>query len=266
MNDMILHNPKFNSLLVNREALAALPNPVSLGLRHKPVPHAVLVDFLTREVERRGYDITREQLALGAKGAALFGVLQLKVKHSEAVVAAERELALGFRNSVDQSVGISGVAGTRVFVCDNLALSGDVFAFRRKNTTGMDLASVIATGFDKFITHAQAFELALDRLANTAISDGDAKQIIYDIFIAGIVPLRLMDDVNRFYFTPTEDQTDCQPRTLYGLHNAFTRAMHDLTPIRMFSASVALGRAFHLTVEHLPGDVNPDSVVEAVLA
>jgi hypothetical protein len=45
--------------------------------------------------------------------------------------------------------------------------------------------------------------------------------------------------------------TDCQPRTAWGLHNAFTRAMKDLVPTSAFNRSVALGRAFGMTEEGL---------------
>ena len=38
-----------------------------------------------------------------------------------------------------------------VMGCDNLALSGQIFAFKRKNTTGLDLGHAIATGFDRFL-------------------------------------------------------------------------------------------------------------------
>src|SRR5262245_33080008 len=73
----IAHNPKFDSKLTSLDALRSLPEPPALGVRHHPVPHAVLVDALLGEVERRGYRTTRTQLALGAKGAALFGILDL---------------------------------------------------------------------------------------------------------------------------------------------------------------------------------------------
>jgi hypothetical protein len=76
--------------------------------------------------------------------------------------------------------------------------------------------------------------------------------MIFDVFHAHIVPVRLFHDVSRFYFHPTDDQPDCQPRTQWGLHNAFTRAMRDLTPLRQFGATQGLGRAFGLTADEGP--------------
>ena len=159
------HNPKFNSKLTTLDALRLLPEPQPLGLRHHPVPHAVLVDALIGEVERRGYTTRRTQLALGANGAALFGILDLVPTQAGLLVPhEERILSLGFRNATDQSLAIQGVAGAHVMVCDNLTLSGETFAFKRKNTTGLDLGDAIATGFDRFLQHARILELP-DRAA-----------------------------------------------------------------------------------------------------
>ena len=247
------HNPKFDSKLTTLEALRQLPAPQPLGVRHQPVPHAVLVDALLGEVERRGYTTHRTQLALGANGAALFGIFDLVPTQTGLLVPDhERILSLGFRNATDQSLSIQGVAGAHVMVCDNLTLSGETFAFKRKNTTGLDLGDAIATGFDRFLQHARTLELQITRLSGTTLVDGRAKQIIFDVFDAHIVPVRLFNDVSRFYFHSTDDQPDCQPRTQWGLHNACTRAMRDLTPQRQFGATQGLGRAFGLTVREEP--------------
>jgi|SRR5579859_344092 len=255
---LIAHSPKFNSKLVTVDALRSLPVPEALGARHRPVPHATLVETIHREIERRGYMVKREQLALGKDGAALFGVIDLVPQVLQAdvtddgldVVApvveidATRGQSFGFRNATDQSMSIQAVAGSRVFVCDNLALSGSMFAMKRKNSTRLDLSDAVAIGFDKFIVHIQSLEIQIERLADTRLNDARAKIVAYDAFASGVVPIRLFDDVQRNYFNPDESWTDVTPRTLFGLHNAFTRAIRDLTPTREFSASVALGKYF----------------------
>lgn len=237
--DLILHNPKYDARLVKYEVLEALPNPVPLGRVHKPVPHARLVDALRREIANRGHQITREQFALSRSGAALFGMMNLSGSSDNS-----RSWAFGFRNATDQTFGITGVAGASVFVCDNMALRGSTFAVQRKNTTRLDLGDAIASGFDKFLTQVREFEVEILALAAAELSNNVAKRIIYDAFAGGIAPSRLFDDVDQFYFRPTTEQPECRERTLWGLHNAFTRAFRDLTPVRRMSASVALGAHF----------------------
>jgi hypothetical protein len=245
------HSPKFESKLVTLEQLRALPEPQALGRMHKPVAHVALVDGIRREIHNRGYMVKRQELALAANQHALFGVMDLVPADDLANIVGnqERGLSFGFRNAVDQSMAIKAVAGARVFVCDNLALSGDMFALERKNTTGLDLGDALAGGFDRFLEHAQILEVQVMRLVSSPLSDGKAKETIFDIFAARIVPVRLFDDVERFYFRPTDETPDCQPRSLWGLHNAFTRAMKDLSPVRGFRANVALGNAFGIKAD-----------------
>lgn len=235
------HSPKFQSRLTTLGNLRAMPEPLALGPYHKPVPHAVLVDRIHQQIDDRGYSVVREQLALSKNGASLFGVMDLQGADGS-MVFQDRGLSFGFRNSINMSLSIKGVAGSRVFVCDNLSMSGEVFALSRKNTTGLDLPFALAKGFDKFLQQSAQLNVEISRLQLAEVSDADAKITIYDIFASGIVPYRLFDDVRRFYFEPSDDMTDCQPRTKWGVHNAFTRALKDLTPTRLLSASVALGR------------------------
>lgn len=245
---LIAHSPKFAAKLTTLDHLRTLPEPVAMGPMHKPVPHVRLLDAILAEIERRNYTPVRQQLALGAKGQALFGVIDLEPKQMNALVAnPERGISFGFRSSTNQELAIKAVAGSRVFVCDNLALSGDMIAFHRKHTAGLDLADLIAHGFDRFIQQTAVLEIQIHRLQVTVLGDAEAKQRIFDVFNAGIMPVRLFDDVARFYFQPTQEQTDCLPRSLWGLHNAFTRAARDLSPVRRFQATVALGQAFEMT-------------------
>lgn len=252
-------SPKFKSQLVSIEALKNLPIPVSLGRHHKPISHAVLVDGILAEIDRRDFIPIRTQLALGNKGALLFGVIDLQPKSftaetlATATIAAnpDRGVSFGFRSSTNSALAIKAVAGSRVFVCDNLTMSGDLIAFLRKSTTHLDLGLAIAGGFDKFLTQTALLDQHIQRLTLAAVTDGEAKQLIFDVFNASVVPVRLFEDVAKFYFAPTDEQTDCQPRTRWGVHNSFTRAMKDLMPARQFSATVALGRAFGLTADAL---------------
>lgn len=245
---LMTHSPKFEAKLTSLEALRQLPEPKALGPWHKPVPHYILVDHMLEEVDRRGWAVERRELALSQAGEALFGVLDLKPT-AALQTGAGRGVSLGFRTSTNQALAIKAVAGTRVFVCDNLALSGDMIAFQRKSTTGLDLKQAVAGGFDKFITQQQAFELSISRMAGKVIDDTTAKVLIYTLLEGGVIPVRLFDDVHRNYFHPTEEQKDCQPRTLWGLHNAVTRAIRDLTPVRGFNATSQLGRLFENVVE-----------------
>lgn len=248
---LIAHNPRFNSQLCNLRQLQTLPDPVALGPRHRPVAHKDLVETIHREIDSRGYLIDREQMALSRDRQRLFGVIDLVPKGNLWQVDADktRGTSFGFRNSVDRTMGIQAVAGTRVFVCDNLAMSGDMFAIRSRNTTGLDLPAAVEQGFQKFLDHTRVLTVQINALRQMNYSDLAAKELIYDFFMSKDAPIsdRLLPAVHQNYFHPTDEMTDCQPRTLWGIHNAFTRAIQVLAPTAMFAASIALGKRFYLT-------------------
>lgn len=232
---------------ITYDQLAALPMPQALGRFHAPVAHVRFVDGIREEVLRRGLTITREAYALQRDGHSLFGVLDLVARTTGALTVPAQGLSLGLRNATNQQFGLHLVAGNRIFVCDNLALSGDIVALARKNTTGIDLRSELQRGFDRFLLQAEQLTRQLEALAGWPLTDLQAKALIYDAFAARFLPSRLFDDVDTLYFKPTDDTPDCQPRTAFGVHNAFTRAFKVLSPPRAFEATQDLGRHFGLS-------------------
>lgn len=236
-------NPRFASQIVTEADLAALPAPVSLGRWHAPVPHIEVVHQVVYEAERRGLEVIKSRFALGAKGHALFGVLDFRG------AASDRAVSLGFRTSTDQSVAMQAVAGARVFVCDNLALSGEFKAWSRKSTTHMDLCQLVRDGFALFAAQSDGFERSVRRLQGMTLEDYTAKSLLWDLFTDGVMPIKCMAEAHTNYFAPKPDWTDCEPRTMWSLHNALTRTVRQLAPARQLEVSADLGARFRLGVE-----------------
>ena len=230
--------------LVTFDDIVKIPAPMALGRIHKPVPHAELVLAIRAEAEQRGIRIARETFGLSKNGAKLFATMDLVGAFNGD--SEERGMMLGFRSANDQKFALSGVAGSRVTVCDNMVLSGDMFAWDKRHTIGLDMVELIRGGFDRFLGQHAALESSIKALEVMPLEDGSAKARVYDVFATGILPVRLFDDVHSYYFAPTDETPDCAPRTMMGLHNAFTRAMKQLRPTVAFDATVRLGRAFGL--------------------
>jgi hypothetical protein len=230
---------------VTRDTLRALPLPQPLSRRHRPVPHIALVEALQDQLDRRGLAITREQLALRRDGQRLFGTMDLAWQGQEAA-AADEGLALGLRQGNDLSYAIEVVAGQRIFVCDNLAFYGEVIAVRRKHTSGLRLGEEVSVGIDRYLEYVGRLVDAIATLKQREIGNDEAKRAIYDVFAQRILPLRFFDDVDRAYFRPEADWTDCHPRTLWAVHNACTRAVRELPMNLKLQATTRLGRLFGL--------------------
>lgn len=160
--------------LVSLDALTAMAQPEPMGPRHRPLRHIDLVGAVREEVARRGLAILKERFAVGHHGATLFATFDLGVRLDD----GEACWALGLRSPQDQSLALRGVAGIRVFVCDNLALRGDVFAFARRHTTALDLEATIRGGLARYQQQAELFVREIAGLKQAERSDDRAKRVI----------------------------------------------------------------------------------------
>ena len=255
---------------VTRDQLRGLPEPVSMGRLHRPIPHHQLIDVIEDQLFDRNWAIKRGQYGINQGGKALFGVMDLhripdlaretpesgtflsNMGHSlrksqdEVQETPEMGTSFGFRSSTNSTVAIRAVAGGRVFVCDNLVLSGAEFVLQQKSTIRLNLQQKVSLAIDKFITQSKVLIEDIEALKNRALADNMAQSLLYKVFSKGILPAHLLDDVDLLYFKPQDAHTDCQPRTAWGLHNACTRAAKSLNPSMQFNSTMRLGQLFDL--------------------
>ena len=247
MQGLMLDTP--GSHRVTHDQLRALPAPASMGARHRPIPHWELVDALIDGAQDQGWTVEGSELGCASHGATLFGTIQMRrSSHGNAVWEPGRETAttLGFRSSTNETLAPEGVAGEHVFVCSNLCLSGSVFAFKHKSTTGLSLTRMVADGLERFAAQSAQLQTGIIRLKDTPLSDTDAKARIFDIFNRGVLPSRLLQPIARQYFNPAASEPDCQPRSLWGLNNACTRSVQALSAGAAFDAAHRIGHHFKL--------------------
>ena len=181
---------------VTLEQLRNLPVPEIMGARHMPVPHWRLIDEIENQVADRRWRVERRDLGVSQKGARLFGTMQLRGP----VEGEDMGTCFGFRSSTNQSFAIRGVAGARVFVCDNLMLSGTEFVLNRKHTTLLNLPEMVSKALNKFIDQSRQLFIDIGTMKNNWLDDQTAKLRIFNLFHRGALPLHLFDDVCQYYF------------------------------------------------------------------
>ena len=230
--------------LVTRDMLKLIPPPAATDT-WKPIPHYDLIHAIDRQLRVRDLEITKEEFALYRGGLRLFGVLELAVAGLDAF--EDFRFAMGIRTANDKSEALTIVAGARVFVCDNLSLSGDLIALQRKHTANVDLNADISRALDRYREHIARFSYQLTSLQERTLPDDQAKLLIFEAFARDLLPIRLFPAVVETYFHPRPEMTDVAPRTHWGLHNAFTRCVKQLAPGPAFAASTGIGRLFGLT-------------------
>jgi hypothetical protein len=231
------------SQTVTRAELLTIPPPPATAT-WRPIAHGDLIAAIDRELLVRGITIQKETFATQRGGARLFGVLDLSIESSGEFCAA-----MGIRTANDQSMALEIAVGVKVFVCDNLAFSGDLIALRRKHTAKFDLNADISRAVDRYQAHLEALQRTIAAAQDDPLSDETAKVLIFEAFRDEILPVRYFRQVADAYLNPASDMTDVQPRTMWGLHNAFTRAARQMAPAPAFEATTELGKFFGLRAQ-----------------
>jgi hypothetical protein len=150
--------------------------------------------------------------------------------------------SIGLRNSNDKSMRLALTAGYRVFVCDNMAFSGDFTPLLQKHTRKLELKDSISIAVDRIHRGFEPLKEQVEAMREQGLTDEEVKLIIYQAFldrkIRG-VPRHLLPLVHDLYFKPEHESF--LPRNLWSLSNAFTSAFKKLAPTKQFEVTARLG-------------------------
>jgi hypothetical protein len=231
MNGLIAHA---GASKITRAQLAEIPEPQGTDT-FKPIAHLALVTALLETLAFRHINIVKDEYAVSEDGMKLFGVLELENTFDGC------RFALGLRNSNDKSMRLALTVGYRVFVCDNLAFSGDFTPVLAKHSKHFNLVDSLAVGVERMQRNFEPMTRQVSQWRGTQLTDNDAKLLIYEAFVEEKLeaPKHLAREVHRHYFEP--EYPDFQARTKWSLANAFTSAFKILEPIPSFKATAKLG-------------------------
>lgn len=218
---------------IPREELALVPTPPATDT-HRPVPHYEIVQALVETLGFRHIGVVHDEYAVSPDGMKMFGILDLETEMHGA------RFAIGLRNSHDKSMRLALTCGYRVFVCSNMAFSGDFTPVLAKHSKSFSLVDAISVGVDRMQRNFEPMRKQVEVWRQLELTDVTAKLIIYQAFIESEleVPRHLARRVHDLYFTP--QHSEFQSRTLWSLSNAFTSAFKDLEPIPQFKATAKL--------------------------
>jgi hypothetical protein len=237
----IMPQPQQQSLLmvhagatkVNREFLRSLPIPQATKT-HKPVSHALIVNYLEETLSFRQMSIVREEFAVTPDGMKCFGLLELNYELKNV------RFAIGFRNSNDKSMRLAMTVGYKVFVCDNMAFKGDFTPILAKHSGKLELESLVSYGVDRIQRNFEPLKQQINQWTGYSLSDKETKEIIYDAFLCSKleIPRHLMPKVHKHYFEPSYEEF--KPRNLWSLSNAFTSSFKELAPVKQYQVTAKL--------------------------
>ncbi len=218
---------------ISRDLLQFLPVPPETDT-FQPIPHHLLIDAIEEALGYRQIKIVRSEFAASQDGMKLFALLEVSAGMNGL------RFAIGCRNANDKSMRLGMVAGYRVFVCDNMALSGEFKPMLAKHTKGFDLIESISIGVDRVQRFFQPMRQNILSMKNIVLKDNEAIEFIYNSFMDHKMPISLIKDVHREYFEPQIEEF--QNSTVWSLSNAYTSAFKKLNPVSRYEQTARVGR------------------------
>lgn len=202
-----------------------------------PVRHSQVLHTAIETLNESGFQVRRTQLALSRGNARFFGTIDL-----ESPIATGVNLAVGIRNSMDKSLPIAFCAGTRVFVCDNLAFRSEIVVARKHTKFGqLRYHEAIAKAVGTLPQFQQKEHDRVIRFQQEAITEDRADALMLRSFDKGIVSYRQLPEVIDAWRKPAREEF--APRTLWSLEQCFTGTLAGLqksNPQRFASLTIRL--------------------------
>ena len=201
---------------VERDDLLQVRTPASTD-SWQPIPHQELLRHVENALPSHGLRVMHEAHALTHDGGRYFGLLQVQNGSNN----PDYSWVLGLRNSHDKVLPAGLVVGSQVFVCDNLAFSGDV-TIARKHTRFIlrDLPGLIGSAIGKLIHKWRDQDTRVARYKACIVSDVDAHDLTIRAMDREAFPTRLIPDVLEEWRKPQHEAF--QPRNLWSFFNAVT--------------------------------------------
>lgn len=181
-----------------------------------PIAHSMVVTAMAIACRDNGLEVTRRDYSMNGNGSRMFGVWELAGGNGMTG-------ALGIRNSTDKSMVLGITAGSRVFVCDNLALSGDYLQFR-KHTSGLDhdeMVGIASTAVRHGVGKIEEFLGWHKALREIPAPLAHRKLLTYNLMEKGALP---PSQFNQFIDMYKEEEKD-NGETVFAVHGAATRTM-----------------------------------------
>jgi hypothetical protein len=231
MEGLVLHR---GAVKATRGELDLIPVPAPTE-SYQPVSHFDLASKLVTIGQDilTDYTLIGENYGLARNGQQLFAVL--KFQKGDNGMA----LSVGFRNSYDKSMTVGLCCGASVFVCDNLALHGQI-AVMKKHTKNVwaaleDLA--ITTLYKSQHTYQQIVADA-ESMKGTALDDDTAYGLIGYLFGHDILSPRMLPVVKENWLKP--EHQDFHARNTWSFYNACTEALKTAPPQSVMERHIEL--------------------------
>lgn len=199
--------------------LKDLPTPAAENRWH-PVPHHAYATAVRESLVNSGYRISAEHYATAKDHTRFFGMMFVPGMDEQ---DREFEWAIGLRNSHDRTVSCRMAVGTHVFVCDNLAFSGDIEVTRKNTTHALSNMPMLVNRAVGQLQEIMTKDVQrVERYKTLELTDVKAHDIMVRAVKGQCVPAVALPQVIQEWEGTVHEEF--KPRNLWSLFNAFTAA------------------------------------------
>lgn len=232
---MILH---CGGEAVSYNDLTQIPLPEETDT-YKPVAH----HDLAKNVVGMGNDLLKDkhwhdaQYAVTKDGSRFFGLFTFRDENED--VHEPMRFNIAIRNSYDKSMSVGMAMGATVFICDNLALYGDI-KIMRKHTQNVhkDLEEMLVTGIYRGNNNYHNIVEDADTLSNVHVNNNDVYKFMGLLFGHGVVRPRQLSTAMKEWKNPTYESFE--DRTAWSAYNAINHALKSSPPNRIMEDHINL--------------------------
>jgi len=222
MEGMMLH---CGGQAITRQELDLIQIPPKTET-YTPIPHFELANRIVTVSQDMlsDYVMIGESYGIVRNGNQLFAVLNFQAE------SKEMAMSIAFRNSYDKSLSFGLAFGAQVFVCDNLALTGDIVVMKKHSKGIMDTLDdcIIANIFRA----RQAYQKILfdsDKLKRRPMQDNQAFGLMGLLFGRDLVSPRQLTKLRNEWTNPTYEEF--RNRNAWSFLNGYTECLKTTPPL-----------------------------------
>ena len=203
---------------VAREAVTQVKTPAATKT-WCPIAHGDFIGQVEKALTTANMRVVEEAHALTKGGDRYFGLLQVANCQK---TSDDYCYVLGLRNCHDKAFTASMVVGGQVFVCDNLAFSGEIQIYRKHTSRIMeDLPKLTANAMGLLAQKWTVMSDRIEKYKTSELNDAQAHDMIIRAVDAGATTLNQVPAILKEWRAPSHPEF-ATGKTAWRLFNSFT--------------------------------------------
>lgn len=229
---------------VERNELAAVATPGATET-YQPIAHNDFVDMIQDELENFGLRVTSEAHGLtktaqnfdgttdSTYGGNYFGMFQVE---GSMLKYEDHSTVIGFRNSHIKRLSAGLALGSGVFVCDNLAFSGEVTIARKHTKYSLHddfgLRPMIVDAISKLIVLNEHQENRYEEYKRHGMGHGLAEVVMIEALRRKVITPTQLPKLVQQWDTPDHDEF-ARNKNGWRMFNAVTETLKGTSPVQL---------------------------------